>query len=180
MRTALFRRRPGRIDSNQCRAGNGRAQIIIPETWEPAMSAQEKHLSIVASLRGWWQNRRRATAAALAPMPTAIEEPAPPAACLYDGSLLFRCMEMLQIDRDELASDDPLLFRELQGRCALCRDKAECVHAQARTFEDADWDRWRDYCPNSSTLTTIGAVQNCARAAQYLKMPRSDASPDLG
>ncbi len=143
------------------------------------MSSQEKHLSVFASLLGWWRSRRRADAAAPAPVPAAIDEP-PPAACLYDGSLLFRCMDMLQIDRDALASEDPLLFRELQGRCALCRDKAECMHAQAHTFEDADWDRWRDYCPNSSTLTTIGAVQNCALAAQYLKMPRSDAASETG
>src|SRR6516164_10195481 len=33
----------------------------------------------------------------------------------YDASLLFRHMAALQIDRDELASNDPLLFRELQG-----------------------------------------------------------------
>jgi hypothetical protein len=145
------------------------------------MSAQEKHLSVLGTLRGWWRNRRRAnTAAALPPMPPAIDELAPPAACLYDGSLLFRCMDMLQIDRDELAKNDPLLFRELQGRCALCRDKAQCMHAQAHTFEDADWDRWREYCPNSSTLTTIGAVQNCAQAALYLKMPRSDAASEIG
>jgi hypothetical protein len=143
------------------------------------MSAPEKHLSVLASLLGWWRDRGRANAAP-PPVSTAIDEPAPPAACLYDSSLLFRCMDMLQIDRDELASDDPLLFRELQGRCALCRDKAECMHAQARSFGDADWDRWRDYCPNASTLTTIGAVQNCALAAQYLKMPRSDAGSDLG
>jgi hypothetical protein len=141
------------------------------------MSSQEKHLSVLAALLGWWRNRK---AAALPPVPAAIGEPAPPAARLYDGSLLFGCMDMLQIDRDELANNDPLLFRELQGRCALCRDKAECMHAQARTFEDADWDRWREFCPNASTLTTIGAVQNCAQAAQYLKMPRSDVGSDLG
>src|SRR5262245_49669613 len=35
----------------------------------------------------------------------------------YDASLLFRRMAALQIDRDELASNDPLLFRELQAVC---------------------------------------------------------------
>ena len=144
------------------------------------MSAQEKHLSVFAPLLGWWRNRRRAKAAAPPSLPAAVDEPALPAACLYDGSLLFRCMDMLQIDRDALASDDPLLFRELQGRCALCRDKAQCMHAQARSFEDAAWDRWREYCPNASTLSTIGAVQNCALAGQYLRMPGSDAASDLG
>jgi hypothetical protein len=137
------------------------------------MFAPEKRPSVLAALVGWWRNRRRAKAAVL---PASNGEPAPPAARLYDGSLLlFGCMDMLRIDRDALASDDPLLFRELHGRCALCRDKAECMHAQARGFGDADWDRWRAYCPNASTLSTIGAVQNCPQAAQYLNMPRSDA-----
>src|SRR5580692_6277868 len=103
---------------------------------EPAMSAREKHLSVFTSLLGWWRDRRRAKVAALPPVPAAIDEPAPPAACLYDGSLLFRCMELLQIDRDALASDDPLLVRELQGRCALCRDQVQCMQAQARSFDD--------------------------------------------
>jgi len=89
-------------------------------------------------------------------------------------------MDMLQIDRNELAKDDPLLFRELQGLCALCRNKEECVRELAHEFDDARWDRWREYCPNSSTLTTIGAVQNCALAAEHLKMPRSTNLPDLG
>src|ERR1700690_83321 len=115
--------------------------ISCPGNVGPRMSSQEKHLSVLASLLGWWRTRRRATTAALTPAPAAIDEPVPPAAHHYDGSLLFRCMDMLQIDRDEFANNDPLLFRELQGRCALCHDKAECMHAQAHTFEDADWDR---------------------------------------
>jgi hypothetical protein len=111
-------------------------------------------------------------------MPAASATPAP-ARHLFDSSLLFRCMDMLQIDRDELAKDDPLLFRELQGRCALCPCKELCVRELAHEFDDTRWDKWRAYCPNSSTLTTIGAVQNCALAAQHLKMPRSAAPPDL-
>lgn len=37
----------------------------------------------------------------------------------FDASLLFRCMDMLPVDRSDLARDDPLLFRELQGVCTL-------------------------------------------------------------
>jgi hypothetical protein len=94
---------------------------------------------------------------------------------LFDASLLFGCMARLQIDRGELANDDPLLFRELQGMCALCRSKDKCVEDLASEFDDAQWDRWWAYCPNSATLVQIGAVQNCSCAAQHLKMPRSAA-----
>jgi len=91
----------------------------------------------------------------------------------YDSSLLFSCMNMLQIDRRDLAADDPLLFRELQGRCSLCRHKQECAADLAHPFDDAQWQRWREYCPNAVVLTTIGAIQNCGYAAQLLQMPQT-------
>jgi len=33
----------------------------------------------------------------------------------HDASLLFSCMDVLQIDHNKLARDEPLLYRELQG-----------------------------------------------------------------
>ncbi len=36
-----------------------------------------------------------------------------------DAGLLFSWMDMLQVDRSDLAMDDPLLFYELQGVCAV-------------------------------------------------------------
>ena len=95
---------------------------------------------------------------------------------IFNIGLLFRCMDMLAIDRSALAQDDPLLFRELQGRCAACRGRATCARELAHELDDAGWDAWRAYCPNSSTLLAIGAVQNCARAAQQIRMPRASAA----
>jgi len=86
----------------------------------------------------------------------------------FDASLLFRCMDRLQIDRRELAADDPLLFRELQGICTLCPDKEQCVRELATEFDNARWDEWWSYCPNAAMLTVIGALQNCGRAALRL------------
>ena len=91
----------------------------------------------------------------------------------YDASLLFRRMAALQVDRDELASDDPLLFRELQGLCTLCRSKERCVLDLAQESDKSGHPGWREYCPTAATLNALGAVQNCSRAAQYLKTPRS-------
>jgi len=91
----------------------------------------------------------------------------------YDASLLFRRMAALQIGRDELASNDPLLFRELQGLCTLCRSKERCVLDLAQERDEPGNQGWREYCLNATTLNALGAVQNCARAAQYLRTPRS-------
>jgi hypothetical protein len=91
----------------------------------------------------------------------------------YDASLLFRHMERLQVDRDELARDDPLLFRELQGRCTLCQSKERCVQDLGADLADVGWGNWEEYCPNARTLMILGALQNCSLAAQYLKRPRS-------
>jgi hypothetical protein len=93
----------------------------------------------------------------------------------YDSSLLFRCMDMLQVDQRDLATEDPLLFRELQGRCSLCRHKRECVQDLPPPFDHDRRERWQGYCPNSAMLTMIGAVQNCGYAAQHLKMTQSSS-----
>ena len=91
----------------------------------------------------------------------------------YDASLLFRNMERLRIDHDELANDDPLLFGELRGRCTLCPSKERCVQELAADPNKGDWENWKAYCPNARTLMILGALQNCGLAAQYLKQPRS-------
>jgi hypothetical protein len=91
----------------------------------------------------------------------------------YDAGLLFRRMAALQIDRDELASDDPLLFRELQGLCTLCRSKERCVLDLAQEHDQLGNPGWREYCPNAATLNVLGAVQNCSHAARHLKTPHS-------
>jgi hypothetical protein len=91
----------------------------------------------------------------------------------YDASLLFRRMTLLQIDRDELARDEPLLLRELQGLCTLCGSKAECVQDLDRECKTGEPHAWREYCPNAATLNALGALQNCPRARQYLKAPHA-------
>ena len=91
----------------------------------------------------------------------------------YDASLLFGRMALLRIDRDELARDDPLLLRELQGICTLCGSKGECLRDLARERETGEPQDWQDYCPNVATIKVLGALQNCPRAAQYLKTPHS-------
>jgi hypothetical protein len=146
---------------------------------------QKRSPSLFAPILAWWNERVRAIApfahARLSPSPASDvicdarwpgEAPAL-ARYSYDASLLFRRMAALQVDRDELASDDPLLFRELQGLCTLCRSKERCVLDLAQESDQSGHPGWREYCPNAATLNALGAVQNCSWAARHLKAPHS-------
>ena len=73
----------------------------------------------------------------------------------FDASLLFRCLDMLRIDRSNLAMQDPRLFRELQDVCALCRSKQECAQDSPHEFEADRSNKWWVYCPNSAMLRTL-------------------------
>jgi hypothetical protein len=96
------------------------------------------------------------------PLMSLLEEPP---RWFYDASLLFRRMALIELDQTELAENDPLLFRELQGVCALCRNKNRCV-TQLDEPKDDHPDGWSEYCPNSSALAALGVEQNCRLAGR--------------
>jgi hypothetical protein len=150
-----------------------------------ALPRQKRRPSLFARILAWCDDRARGIALfgrdrrspaqasdAVADAGSSGEAP-DSARYSYDASLLFRRMAALQIDRDELASDDPLLFRELQALCTLCRSKERCVLDFAQESEGAGNQTWSEYCPNDATLNALAALQNCPRAAQYLRKPRS-------
>jgi hypothetical protein len=85
----------------------------------------------------------------------------------HDAGLLFCCMDVLQIDHNKLAQDEPLLHRELQGVCTLCPNKRDCAFDLTGGFDGMRWDEWWLYCPNSAMLTTIGALQKCRHPPHY-------------
>src|SRR5215472_6777557 len=94
----------------------------------------------------------------------------------HDSSLLFCCMDVLQIDHDKLAQDEPLLYRELQGVCSLCPNKRDCASDLSDGFDGMRWDEWWLYCPNSAMLTTIGALQKCRQALlAACRLPKSNS-----
>jgi hypothetical protein len=81
-------------------------------------------------------------------------------------------MDVLQIDHDKLARDEPLLSRELQGICNLCPNKQECGFDLAGEFDDIRRDeRWL-YCPNSAMLTTIGALEKHGSVSNNVQLPK--------
>jgi hypothetical protein len=80
-----------------------------------------------------------------------------------DIGLLLPRIAALNIDPDALDRADPLLFRELQGLCSLCRSKGRCARDLAYDAADLGWQK---YCPNGATL---GELAQC-RAAILSRM----------
>ncbi len=92
------------------------------------MGSQEEPKSVFTAALKWCHDRCRALSGQTI---TGVGEQSetcrgfdtPPPRYFFDASLLFRCMDLLEVDRSDLERDDPLLFRELQGVCTLCRSK---------------------------------------------------------
>ena len=82
-----------------------------------------------------------------------------------DANLLFRCMELHQIDRVHLADHDPQLLRELEARCTLCPSKEQCV---VDNLNGAMSEEARAYCLNAGTLATL------SEQPQKIGLRRSD------
>jgi hypothetical protein len=57
---------------------------------------------------------------------TAVSRPDTPPLprCFFDASLLFRCMDMLDVNRSDLEQGDPLLFREFARRVRVVPQQA--------------------------------------------------------
>ena len=150
-----------------------------------ALPRQKRRPSLFARILAWCDDRARAIASfahgrlSSAEASDVVEDARPSGEALdlprhsYDASLLFCRMAALQVDRDELASNDPFAIPRAQARCTLCRSKERCVLDLPQECDEPGNQGWREYCLNATTLNALGAVQNCARAAQYLRTPRS-------
>lgn len=80
-----------------------------------------------------------------------------------DISLLERRIACLHIDREELVRTDTATLRDMQRLCSLCRSHRRCARDLADEDADPGWQEWRDYCPNSTTLTVLATMQDCHR-----------------
>ena len=72
-----------------------------------------------------------------------------------DANLLRRWMRILQVDRSDLAAEDPSLFDTLEAVCASCRNKEECAQDLAYEFDHDRWNKWWSYCPNCVVLRNL-------------------------
>lgn len=62
-------------------------------------------------------------------------------------------LKVLGIDLENLMRTEPLLVRDMQRVCSLCRDKAHC-HSELAA--DTAAEHYREYCPNAPTIDALG------------------------
>lgn len=86
-----------------------------------------------------------------------------------NADLLLRRMKSLDLDADELARSEPLLFRQLESRCRSCEGQEQCERDLARKSIDQPCYEWRDYCPNGAMLNMLNVVQGCAFDLRQLR-----------
>jgi hypothetical protein len=68
------------------------------------------------------------------------------------ADLLTRRMDEIALDASKIAAVEPAVIRDLQRVCSLCASKRRCGRDLAGRPADPVW---RDYCPNSMTLTAL-------------------------
>jgi hypothetical protein len=66
-----------------------------------------------------------------------------------------KMLKALGIDVADLARAEPLMVRDMQRVCSLCRDKAHC-HGELADGTAAQ--HYRDYCPNAPTIDALGEL----------------------
>lgn len=62
-------------------------------------------------------------------------------------------LKALGIDMEDLVRTEPLIVRDMQRVCSLCRDKPHC-HSELAAGTAAE--HYKEYCPNASTIEALG------------------------
>lgn len=64
-----------------------------------------------------------------------------------------KMLEALGIDVEDLERTQPLMVRDMQRVCAMCRDKPHC-HSDLAAGTAAE--HYKEYCPNAPTIDVLG------------------------
>ena len=64
-----------------------------------------------------------------------------------------KMLKALGIDMEDLVRTEPLMVRDMQRVCAMCRDKAQC-HGELAAGTVAE--HYKEYCPNAPTIEALG------------------------
>src|ERR1700694_3158486 len=83
-----------------------------------------------------------------------------------ERELLGKRLAGLHLEPSALARSEPATFRDVQRVCAMCGFKYRCARDLAVEALDPAWQEWRDYCPNATTLSALGALHICSEARQ--------------
>ena len=68
------------------------------------------------------------------------------------ADLLQKMLLALGVSPQKLASEDPLIMRDLQRLCIMCGQKKQCKHELAAGTAG---NNFRDFCPNAFTLEAL-------------------------
>lgn len=69
---------------------------------------------------------------------------------------LPKVLKALGVNEAALARAEPLVLRDMERVCALCRDKRQCNHDLAA---GTSADHYRDYCLNAATIDKLAAAE---------------------
>ncbi len=84
-----------------------------------------------------------------------------------DRELLAKRMAVLHLEPRAVAQSDPATLRDLQKVCAMCGFKYRCARDLAVETLDLAWQKWRNYCPNATTLSALGALREASDPASW-------------
>ena len=71
------------------------------------------------------------------------------------ADFLLKRMAALDLDKNEVARTEPATFQDLRRVCTMCNCHRRCARDLARDPLDPVW---KDYCPNTQTLTALNAL----------------------
>ncbi len=84
-----------------------------------------------------------------------------------DRELLAKRMAVVPLEPRAVAQSDPATLRDLQRVCAMCGFKYRCARDLAVETLDPAWQKWRNYCPNATTLSALGALREASDPASW-------------
>lgn len=70
----------------------------------------------------------------------------------HSADLLQKMLLALGVDPKKLASDDPMIMRDLQRLCVMCNQKKQCQHELAAGTAA---ENYPNFCPNAFTLEAL-------------------------
>lgn len=75
---------------------------------------------------------------------------------------LPKLLGALGINEASLARAQPLVLRDMERVCALCRHKHQC---NRDLTDGSSAERYEEYCPNTGTIDALGQAANKQRLA---------------